>query len=137
MDNFISVENVILPNKPLSNFDLIDAVKKLKIKNFRGVFLRDELYKSPKKKECGIINLADSEDSEGTHWVCYFNKYYFDSYGLPPPLELIDYLKEPIDHNIYKIQPINTVVCGHLCLYVLAKLNSGYDFNDIIFKLLP
>ena len=41
----ISLKNVILPNKPLSNFELEDAVKKLKIPCFRGVFLLDTLPK--------------------------------------------------------------------------------------------
>ena len=44
----ISIKNIILPNKPLNNFELKDAVKKLKIPNFRGVFLLDTL---PKKAE--------------------------------------------------------------------------------------
>ena len=36
----ISIKNIILPNKPLNNFELEDAAKKLKIPNFRGgVFL--------------------------------------------------------------------------------------------------
>ena len=34
----ISIKNVILPNKPLNNFELEKAIKKLKIKCFRGVF---------------------------------------------------------------------------------------------------
>ena len=34
----ISIKNVILPNKPLNNFELEEALKKLKIKCFRGVF---------------------------------------------------------------------------------------------------
>ena len=34
--------------KGLTNFDLIELAKKLKIKNFRGVFMRDNL---PKKSE--------------------------------------------------------------------------------------
>ena len=42
-----SFKNVMLPNKPLSNFELKDAVKRLKIPSFRGVFLLDTL---PKKK---------------------------------------------------------------------------------------
>ena len=52
----ISIKNVILPNKPLSNFELEDAAKKLKIPYFRGVFLLDTLQKKPNKKECGIVN---------------------------------------------------------------------------------
>ena len=33
----ISIKNIMLPNKPLSNFELEDAVKKLKISYFRRV----------------------------------------------------------------------------------------------------
>ena len=43
----ISIKNVILPNKPLNNFELEDAAKKLKITCFRGVFLLDTLPKKP------------------------------------------------------------------------------------------
>jgi len=44
----IQVENAVLPNKPLSNFEIEDAVKKIGLKNFRGAFLRDTLPKKPK-----------------------------------------------------------------------------------------
>ena len=37
--NEINVEGVILPNIPLSNFMLIDAAKKLKIKKLSRSFL--------------------------------------------------------------------------------------------------
>ena len=47
----ISIKNIILPNKPLSNFELEDAAKKLKIPYFRGVFLLDTLPKKKKKKQ--------------------------------------------------------------------------------------
>ena len=39
----ISIKNIILPNKPLNNFELEHAVKKLIIPYFRGVFLPDTL----------------------------------------------------------------------------------------------
>ena len=52
----ISIKNLILPNKPLSSFELEDAAKRLKIPSFRGVFLLDTLPKKPNKKECGIVN---------------------------------------------------------------------------------
>jgi len=48
----MKVENVVLPSKPQSNFQIEDAVKKLKIRNFHGVFLRDTLLKKPRKHEC-------------------------------------------------------------------------------------
>ena len=54
---------------PISNFDIINWVKYFKIKNFNGVFSRDNLKETIKKPECAIINLDDSIGSE-THWVC-------------------------------------------------------------------
>ena len=43
----ILVDSVVLPNKPLSNIDIIDAAKNLPLHEFRGVFMRDTL---PKKQ---------------------------------------------------------------------------------------
>ena len=82
------------PVVPMSNFDLIDAAIKLAIKNFRGVFMRDQLRK-PNNVEAGIINL-DISSGEGTHWIAYAIDprwiVYFDSYGLAPPKEFMRYI---------------------------------------------
>ena len=95
----IDVEGLTLPNIALSNIQLIEAAKKLNINNFRDVFLRDELPKKPRANECGILNLDDSS-GRGTHWVGWIkrrnDKLYFDSYGLPPPTELLKYLSDPV-----------------------------------------
>jgi len=69
----IQVENVFLPNKPLSNFEIEDAVKNIGLKNFRGVFLRDTLPKKPKRNEYAIMNL-DNTSGDGTHWVAWFKR---------------------------------------------------------------
>lgn len=58
-------------DKPLSNFDLFNFVKHLKIKYFKGVFSRDKLPNII-SKEYGIINL-DDQIGAGTHWVAYRN----------------------------------------------------------------
>ena len=131
----IIVENIVLPNKPLTNFELEEAAQELKISNFRGVFLRNTLPKRPKKNECGILNLDDTSGN-GTHWVAWYkngkNKYYFDSFGVQPPTELITYLSSPIHYNTEEIQPRDQVFCGHLCLYVLKHLSDGEKFQDVI-----
>ena len=44
----IVVDSVVLPNKSLSNLEIIDAVKKLSLNGFRGIFLRDTLSKKAK-----------------------------------------------------------------------------------------
>jgi len=131
----IIVVNIVLPNKPLTNFELEEAAQELKISNFRGVFLRNTLPKRPKKNECGILNLDDTSGN-GTHWVAWYKnekiKYYFDSFGVQPATELITYLKSPIHYNTEEIQPRDQVFCGHLCLYVLKHLSDGEKFQDVI-----
>ena len=76
-------DSVVLPNKPLSNFEMIDAAKKLSLYGFRGVFLRDTHPTKTKLNDFGILNL-DSSSCDGTHWVMWFkkgkDKFYFDSY---------------------------------------------------------
>ena len=74
----ILVDSVVLPNKPLSNLEIIDAAKKLSLYEFRGVFLRDALPKKAKLIECGILNL-DSSSGDGTHWVMWFKKVRISS----------------------------------------------------------
>ena len=91
--------SVVLPNKPLLNLEINDAAKRLSVNEFRGVFLRDTLPKKAKLNECDILNL-DSSSGDGTHWVMWFkngkDKFYFDSYGVQPPSELIAYLTSQI-----------------------------------------
>ena len=82
----ISVEGLVMPNKPLTNLEIIDAVRKLEIRRFRGVFLRDNLTVEPKRMECGVLNLQ-------------------------PPTELKRYLKSPIFYNTEQIQPKQEVFC--------------------------
>ena len=93
------VENVIFPNKPLSNFELEDVTKTLKIPSFRGVFLLDMLPKKPNKKEFGIVNF-DKSDGSGTHWVAWYingrTKSYLNSYGVQPPIEVVEYFRSLI-----------------------------------------
>ena len=131
----ILVVSVVLPNKPLSNLEIIDAAKKLSLDGFRGVFLRDTLPKKAKLKGCGILNL-DSSSGDGIHWVIWFkkgkNKFYFDSYGVQPPSELIVYLKSPIFYNSERVQENGEVFCGHLCLFALKQLSLGNNLQAVI-----
>ena len=115
----ISVENVMFSNKRLSNFELEDAAKRLKIPSFRGVFLLDMLLKKPNKKECGIVNF-DKSGGPGTHWVAWYKnsktKIYFDSYGVQPPIELIEYLGRLICYNFINFNQRGkyfAVICVH------------------------
>lgn len=114
--------------KPLSNYEILHLIKKLKIPHFCGVFMRDTLSKrkNVRPRECWIINHGSS-NTEGSHWTAlaknYNTAFYFDSFGkLPPPFEIIDYLNKGGVHLYYnakKYQKLGTVICGHLCLKFL------------------
>ena len=54
--------------KGLTNLDLQEYARRLGIKHFRGVYMRDTLPEKPNIQECGIVNLNTS-DEQGSHWV--------------------------------------------------------------------
>lgn len=110
-----------MPQRALTNIDLIKYAKMLKIRNFRGVFMRDELPRSgPRRTECAIVNL-DNSKGVGTHWCSYIkrgnNVLYYDSFGLRPFPELMTYLKvAKVQYSHNKFQKFNTTNCGNLAL---------------------
>ena len=94
------VNGVVVSEKPLTNFDLLDYTRKLHLPNFRGVFMRDNLPREKRRKvnECGIMNFNISSQ-KGSHWVAWYvsgnTRIYFDSFGQHVPYELLRYLKTP------------------------------------------
>ena len=67
----------------------------------------------------GFVKLDDGSQN-GTHWTCFMTKdkksYYFDSFGGQPDKLLLNQLPEPIINHFYKIQDINSKLCGSYCL---------------------
>ena len=142
-------KNKFIPRTSLTNIDIEGYA--LGIDDFRGVFSRDNLPKKVDLRGSYIVNL-DSKDGSGTHWVaCHVNrneKYYFDSFGLPPPKEIVKFLggkphavgnseypsgdNHLIVYNTSQIQDMSEAICGHLCLMVLYRLNHGSLFSDIL-----
>ena len=72
-----------LKNKATSNIQIQNILNKLKIKS--GIYMRDDKFTTP----IGIVNL---HPTKGTHWVLYINQFYFDSYGIIPPLSIQKYI---------------------------------------------
>lgn len=128
-----SVEGVIIPGQSLPNIQIVNTMNVLKIPHFRGVYCRNESPHKPNNNECGIINL---DDSQATHWCCWFKsgcvEYSFDSYRLQPYNEIVQYLKSPIHYSTDRIQPDGTVICGHLRIYVLHRLLLWDDMKNIL-----
>ncbi len=130
-----------------TNFQLIKYAKELKIPNFH-VCMKDELNFETKFPVNLIVNIQSSE-YKGIHWGCLYihhiddklNAFFFDSYGLPPQNEVIQFLKQnninPKNtiRNTTTIQKLGETYCGQLCLYVLKELNKGKDFKLVVEEL--
>ena len=67
----------------------------------------------------GFVNIDDGFQG-GTHWCAFYIKnnksYYFDSFGVQPDKFLLQQLTKPIIYHNYKIQDINSRLCGSYCL---------------------
>ena len=133
-----------LSQETLYDDDILDYVIKLKIPYFIGVKMRDELPSRSRINECGVLNLNTHLQS-GSHWTCWYkrgkDRYYFDSFGEPPPPQLLCYLKTPselerdlpaIRCNAITVQHDQSDECGSLCLYVLKQMSRGTSFSSIL-----
>ena len=76
--------------------------------------MRDDKFTT----DSGIVNL---HPSVGTHWVMYTNQNYFDSYGCPPPLNIMSFIAKLHKSGIYSEYRIQTndSYCAAYCLYTL------------------
>ena len=62
----------------------------------------------------------------------FFNsqdKYYFDSFGLLPPVEVIKFLQNGVSQT-FQVQEFNSKCCGQLCLNVFFQLNKNKKIYD-------
>ena len=115
---------------------------------FIGVFARDKLPLIIDKNPAIIIANTDPSTKSGSHWILFYfdnngNVEYFDSLGKT----LTDYHKyflKFIKNNCKyyyrvvknRIQPVNTTLCGHYCLYYaysrcVEKTNKEQIINNM------
>ena len=104
---------------------------------FGGVLALDELPSRPRNMAY-IINL-DPSTEPGSHWVAIFfekgKAEYFDSYGLPPPKEIANFLKKnsyQYTCNCQQLQHVRTAVCGQYCTYYILKKCANYKMKKIL-----
>lgn len=105
-----------------------------------GVFSKDQL---PTQRISGsyIINLQDYDAGNGSHWTCFkiFENRcccYFDSFGMPMPIEVSEFLEpfKPIAISTRHIQHTKSEKCGYFCLsfidYFDYKKKDVYEAYD-------
>ena len=127
-NGFIKKHN--LKNKATSNIKIQQVLSSLSLNDI-GIYLRD----GPFESDIGIVNL---HPSKGTHWICYINENYFDSYGCVPPKKLSKFIikrNEFCLYSEYQIQK-NDSYCASYCLYIvyLTKV-LDIDFKSAVLNL--
>ena len=90
------VRKHILKNKATSNIKTQQVLSSLSLIDVRNC-LRD----GPFSTDNGIVNI---HSSRGTHWVCYINENYFDSYGCSPPQKLSKFILKRGILFLFRIQ---------------------------------
>ena len=122
-----------------------DFMKKYKLKN--DTLIESQLQKSynypiyPRDSKIysdkGFVNIGGYFNG-GSHWTCFCIKdnesYYFDSFGCQPDKFLLKQLPKPIIYHNYKIQDINSKLCGSYCLYFFYLIEQ-MNYYDAILKL--
>ena len=116
-----------LKNKATSNKKIQQVLSSLSLNDIR-IYLRD----GPFEADIGIVNL---HPSKGTHWVCYINENYFDSYGIVCPKNLSKFIIKQNGYCLYSEYQIqkNDSFCASYCLYIiyLTKI-VGIDFKSAV-----
>ena len=97
------------------------------------IYPRDSKIHSDKR----FVNIDDGSQG-GTHWVCFIVKanksFYYDSFGSQPDKFLLSQLPKPIVYHNYKIEDINSNLCGPYCFYFFYLLERR-NYYDTISKM--
>ena len=124
------VKKYNLKNKATSNIKIQKVLTSIGLDNV-NIYLRD----GPFSSDIGIVNL---HPSKGTHWVCYINENYFDSYDCVPPKKLSKFIikrKAYCLYSEYQIQK-NDSFCSSYCLYIIYLTKVlGIDFRSAVSNL--
>ena len=119
-----------LKNKATSNLKIQQVLSSLSLKDI-AVYLRD----GPFESNIGIVNL---HPSKGTHWVCYINENFFDSYGIVCPKKLSKFIIKRNGYCLYSEYQIqkNDSYCASFCLYIIYLTKVlGIDFKSAVLNL--
>ena len=91
-----------LQNKATSNIKIQHVFSSLSLIDV-GIYLRD----GPFSSDIRIVNL---HHSKGTHWVCYINENFFDSYRCVCPKKLSKFIITRNRHRLYSEYQIQKMI---------------------------
>ena len=124
----------------ISNIELDEAAKIMRLPGFRGTFSKDELP-TPMRPGTYIVNMENAVNSRGkplpgSHWVVAEihkdHTVYADPFGVVPPLEIIKRAPALIHWSKKQVEDIDSQLCGFYCLYFLYQRAHGRSWSDIM-----
>ena len=111
--------------------DTMNESELQKVYNY-PIYPRDSKIYSDK----GFVNI-DNGSMGGGQWTCFIVKdnqsYYFDSFGGTPDKILLKHIPKPIIYHNYKIQDINSKLCGSYCFYFFYLIER-MNYYDVVLK---
>ena len=121
-----------------------DFMKKYKLKNdtmdesqLQKRYNNNVYHRGSKRNSDKGLGNIDNGSQGGTHWTCFIVKdnksHYFDSFSGQFDKVLLKQLTKPIIYHNYKIQDINSKLCGSYCLYFF-HLIERINYYDAILK---
>lgn len=120
----------------LDNLQIASILKRNGVK-INGIFSKDLLPREG--NGWTIVNMQNSTDGRGTHWICYHKgtgfpqtkgsgraslPLYFDSFGFQAPLEIEEKMGKYI-YNKSQIQDIDDSSCGYYCIACICSCRDG------------
>ena len=110
-----------MENKAISNTKLQQVLLSIGL-DIVGIYLRDD----PFSTDIGLVKL---HPTKGTHWVCYINENYFDSYSCVFPNNFHGFIIKRNGHCLvseYKIQGLTSKrgsSCASYRIYIIYLTN--------------
>src|ERR1700677_3720136 len=102
---------------------------------YLGCFAIDQLPKKINQGE-GLVSNFERSDQTGSHWVCcyYFPKklIYYDSFGFPPPIDILALLKRSADRSFYTLPDFQSYTSDRCGMFCISFLKSAFDGKDPI-----
>ena len=78
----------------------------------------------------------DNGSQGGTHWTAFNFKnnksFCFDTFGAQPDKFLLNQVPKPIIYQNYKIQDINSKLCGSHCLHFFYLIERMKYYDTIL-----
>ena len=123
-----------IKNKATSNKKVYQVLSSLSLKDI-GIYLGDGQFSSD-------IRIVYLHPSKGTHWVCYRNENYCDSYGCSLPKKLSKFIIKRNGCCLYSDFMIQSLTskrdsyCASYCLYIIYLTKViGIDFKSAVLNL--